>query len=256
MKKQNLSHYFEWVSAAISPFPWQCSDLYVMENQQRGKFTEKQNKANKTNSASSKTAKTVLLWWIHSKWKHPRTKDIVNTFQKKMDKEKTAKSQGKYYAWFQVQLKRTRIKNHMAKGGIWPQQVESFAIQTFFFKFTETNFALECDYTRLLPISENEIVWKSHMPSNQIASWMHKWNVYVHSTPPYQPFEYSHKDAKLSKGLPSSNKNIHQMLLVHDSKRCNCNSFVWQSKSDYFLPLQRIQNTFKIELCARWCLFF
>ena len=85
---------------------------------------------------------------------------------------------------------------------------------------------------------------------------MHKWNVYVHSTPPYQPFEYSHKDAKLSKGLPSSNKNIHQMLLVHDSKRCNCNSFVWQSKSDYFLPLQRIQNTFKIELCARWCLFF
>lgn len=86
MKKQNLSHYFEWVSAAISPFPWQCSDLYVMENQQRGKFTEKQNKANKTNNASSKTAKTVLLWWIHSKWKHPRTKDIVNTFQKKMDK--------------------------------------------------------------------------------------------------------------------------------------------------------------------------
>ena len=87
MRKQNLSHYFEWVSAAISPFPWQCSDLYVMENQQRGKFTEKQNKANKTNNASSKTAKAVLLWWIYSKWKNPRTKDIVNTFQKKMDKE-------------------------------------------------------------------------------------------------------------------------------------------------------------------------
>ena len=75
---------------------------------------------------------------------------------------------------------------------------------------------------------------------------MHKWNVYVHSTPSYQPFEYSHKDAKLSKGLPSSNKNIHQMLLVHDSKRCNCNSFVWQSKSDYFFAFTKdsedIQN--------------
>ena len=88
MKKQNLSHYSEWVSAAISPFPWQCSDLYVMENQQRGKFTEKQNKANKTNNASSKTAKAVLLWWIYSKWKHPRTKDIVNTFQKKGKKSR------------------------------------------------------------------------------------------------------------------------------------------------------------------------
>ena len=62
--------------------------------------------------------------------------------------------------------KRTRLKNPVAKGGIWPQQVESFAIKTFFFKFTETNFALECDNTRKLPISESEIVWKSHMPSN------------------------------------------------------------------------------------------
>ena len=255
MKKQNLSHYFEWVSAAISPFPWQCSDLYVMENQQRGKFTEKQNKANKTNNASSKTAKAVLLWWIHSKWKHSR---IMSTLFRRTWIEKGKKSREVLclISGSTKDQKRTRLKNPVAKGGIWPQQVESFAIQTFFFKFTETNFALECDYTRLLPISENEIVWKSHMPSNQIASWMHKWNVYVHSTPPYQPFEYSHKDAKLSKGLPSSNKNIHQMLLVHDSKRCNCNSFVWQSKSDYFLPLQRIQNTFKIELCARWCLFF
>ena len=68
----------------------------------------------------------------------------------------------------------------------------------------------------------------------------------VHSTPSYQPFEYSHKDAKLSKGLPSSNKDIYQMLLVHDSKRCNCNSFVWQSKSDYFFAFtkdsEHIQN--------------
>ena len=35
---------------------------------------------------------------------------------------------------------------------------KSFAIQTFFFKFTETNFALECDNPRTLPRSENEIV--------------------------------------------------------------------------------------------------
>ena len=60
-----------------------------MENQQRGKFTEKQNKANKTNNARSKTAKTVLLWSMYTfKMKASPDNNIINTFQKKMDKER------------------------------------------------------------------------------------------------------------------------------------------------------------------------
>ena len=117
MKKQNLSHYSEWVSAAISPFPWQCSDLYVMENQQKGKFTEKQNKANKTNNASSKTANAALLWWIYSKWKHPRTKDIVNTIQKNMDKERQ-KVKGSIMSDFRFNQS---PKEDLSKKILWPK---------------------------------------------------------------------------------------------------------------------------------------
>ena len=84
---------------------------------------------------------------------------------------------------------------------------------------------------------------------------MHKWNVYVHSTPPYQPFEYSHKDAKLSKGLPSSNKNIHQMLLVHDSKRCNCNSLFGRARVIIFCLYKGFRTHSKLN-CALGDAFF
>ena len=200
-----------------------------MENQQRGKFTEKQNKANKTNNASSKTAKAVLLWWIHSKWKHPRTKDIVNTIQKNMDKERQ-EVKGSIMSDFRFNQS---PKEDLSKKILWPKA-----------GFCPNQWA-GWDRSQSKPFSKWNCV-KVTIAFKLNCNWMHKWNVYVHSTPSYQSFEYSHKDAKLSKGLPSSNKNIHQMLLVHDSKRCNCNSFVWQSKSDYFFAFtkdsEHIQN--------------
>ena len=131
-----------------------------MENQQRGKFTEKQNKANKTNNARSKTAKTVLLWSMYTfKMKASPDNNIINTFQKKMDKERQ-KVKGSFMSDFRFNQRPKEDPSKKSCGQRWDLAPTGGVVRNpnFFFKFTGTNFALECDNTRKLPISESEIV--------------------------------------------------------------------------------------------------